>query len=488
MTLELREVRKRFGSVVANDGISLSIEAGEIHGLLGENGAGKSTLVRILSGFLTMDAGEIALGGRRLNFRSPRDAIQAGIGILHQEPLVFLPFSSVDNMLAGAPGGVRLRRTEARAALLDLGTQFGFELDPDRPASSLTIGERQQLEVVRLLWLGARVLILDEPTTAISASQRDQLFAALHRLAQDGMSVIFVSHKLEEVESLCRRVTVLRGGRVAGERTLPCPPRELVELMFGRSLEVGGRPEPVAGGPRLRLDSVSAREDAAAIAGVTLEAARGEVIGIAGLEGAGQRPLLRACAGQLPPSSGSIHLDGRDIGGFGYRERLRLGVHYLPADRLGEGLVPGLTITEHVALANASDRALVDWGAAAHEAAERIERYSIRGTPDSTPESLSGGNQQRLLLALAPEAPTLLLMEHPTRGLDVESAEWVWQQLLAKRAHGTTIVFASSDLDELMRYSDRILVCFSGTVIGELSGERATVDELGMLIGGKVPA
>ena len=372
---------------------------------------------------------------------------------------------------------------------LDLSTRVRIRASIlDSPASSLTIGERQQLEVARLLWLGARVLILDEPTTAISASQREQLFATLHRLAEDGMSVVFVSHKLEEVEALCSRVTVLRRGRVAGERTSPCPPRELVELMFGRSLEVGGRSEPVADGPRLRLDSVAAREDSASIDGVTLEASRGEVIGIAGLEGAGQRALLRACAGQLPLASGSIHLDGRDIGGLGYRERLGLGVHYLPADRLGEGLVPGLTVTEHVALANASGRALVDWRAAAQEAAERIERYSIRGTPDSTPESLSGGNQQRLLLALAPEAPTLLLMEHPTRGLDVESAEWVWQALLARRSHGTTIVFASSDLDELMRYGDRILVCFSGTVIGEVRGERATVDELGMLIGGKVPA
>jgi len=488
MTLELREVRKQFGSVVANDGISLSIEPGEIHGLLGENGAGKSTLVRILSGFLTMDAGSVTLDGRALDLRSPRDAIEAGIGILHQDPLVFLPFSSLDNMLVGAPGRVSLRRSEARTALLQLSAQFGFELDPDRPASSLTVGERQQLEIVRLLWLGARVLILDEPTTAISASQRELLFATLHRLAEDGMSVIFVSHKLEEVEALCRRVTVLRRGRVAGERTLPCPPRELVELMFGRSLEVGGRPEPVADGPGLRLESVSARDDAAAIAGVTLDAARGEVIGLAGLEGAGQRVLLRACAGQLPLTAGSVHLDGRDIGGMGYRERLALGVHYLPADRLGEGLVPGLTITEHVALATAAGRSLIDWGAASREAAQRIEQYSIRGTPDSTPESLSGGNQQRLLLALTPKAPTLLLMEHPTRGLDVESAEWVWQQLLARRAHGTTIVFASSDLDELMRYTDRILVCFSGRVIGEVRGDRATVDELGMLIGGKVPA
>jgi simple sugar transport system ATP-binding protein len=258
--------------------------------------------------------------------------------------------------------------------------------------------------------------------------------------------------------------------------------------MFGRAVEIGGRPEPVSDGPRLRLDGVAASEDAGSIRGVTLQAARGEVIGLAGLEGAGQRPLLRACAGQLRLSAGRIHLDGRDISELPYRERLTLGVHYLPADRLGEGLIAGLTITEHFALARDGQRVLVDWGAARREAIERIERYSIRGTPDSTPESLSGGNQQRLLLALTPEAPTLLLMEHPTRGLDLESAEWVWQQLLDRRRHGTTIVFASSDLDELMRYSDRILVCFAGEVIGELGGGTATVEDIGMLIGGKVPA
>ncbi len=484
MSLVLDGIRKRFGSVVANDGVSLALEAGEIHGLLGENGAGKSTLVKVLSGFLTADAGTVHLDGQRLDLRSPGDAIRAGIGILHQEPLVFLPFSALDNFITGAPGGLRLQRAEARAALERVCAEFGFEIDPDAPASTLTVGERQQLEIARLIWLGARVLIFDEPTTAISEAQRQRLFATLRRLAADGMSVIFVSHKLEEVADICQRVTVLQHGRVAGERTLPVPAEDLVSLMFGRTVEGGMRPEPVTGAPLLHLANVSAREAAASIADVSLGVARGEVIGLAGLEGAGQRVLLRAVAGQLPRRSGSITLDGRDLGRLDYRARMAAGVHYLPADRLGEGLVPGLTITEHVALTAARAGVAIDWREAERDAAARIERFSIRGRPDSVPEALSGGNQQRLLLALMPESPSVVLMEHPTRGLDVESAAWVWRQLLARREDGTAFIFASSDLDELMTYSDRILVCFSGRVIGEVRADATDVQQLGLLIGG----
>ncbi|MGE3960100.1 MAG: ABC transporter ATP-binding protein [Dehalococcoidia bacterium] len=491
MTLELRGIRKRFGAVVANDNVSLAIAPGEIHGLLGENGAGKSTLVKVLSGFLDRDAGEIELDGRRLDPRSPKDAIEAGIGILHQEPLVFLPFSAVDNMLVGAQHGRRAEggrsRSDARAALEQLCQDFGFAIDPDAPTSTLTVGERQQLEIARLLWLGARVLILDEPTTAISQSQRERLFATIRRLAEQGMSVIFVSHKLEEVESLCHRVTVLRQGAVAGERDLPCPAPELVALMFGRHVELGQRPTPMVGDTRLALAGLTAEDAGVTIRDVDLEIGGGEVVGIAGLEGAGQRTLLRAVAGLAPLRRGRIALDGADVTAARYRERVGRGFHYMPADRLADGLVPGLTITEHVALAHRAGEAVIDWNAARADAAERIARFSIRGTPDSVPESLSGGNQQRLLLALMPEVASVVLMEHPTRGLDLESAAWIWRQLLARRASGTAIVFTSSDLDELMTYSDRILACFAGRIIGEVDAATTNVEELGMLIGGKLP-
>ncbi|MDA0364890.1 MAG: ATP-binding cassette domain-containing protein, partial [Chloroflexi bacterium] len=234
MALELRGICKRFGAVMANDDVSLRVEPGELHGLLGENGAGKSTLVRVLSGYLEADAGTIVLDGQPLTLRSPRDALAAGIGILHQDPLVVPSLTVIENFLLGAPGGVRLDRRAGARELARVCAEFGFDLPPDVDVSTLTVGERQQLEIARLLWLGARVLILDEPTTAISDAQRDRLFETVRRLAARGMSLIFVSHKLEEVETICERVTVLRRGRVVGERELPCPFEELVALMFGR--------------------------------------------------------------------------------------------------------------------------------------------------------------------------------------------------------------------------------------------------------------
>jgi simple sugar transport system ATP-binding protein len=486
MSLELRDVRKAFGPVRANDGVSLTVEAGTLHGLLGENGAGKSTLMKILSGFIGADGGEIVLDGRRLELASPRDGIDAGIGMLHQDPLVFLPFSVLDNFLLGGPGGVRVDRRAGARALREMCERFGFAFDLDAPARSLTVGERQQLEIVRLLWLGARVLVLDEPTTGISASQRIQLFEVLRALAFEmKMIVIFVSHKLEEVEELCGRVTVMRRGRAVGEAELPCPTERLVELMFGRVLV---EPEPAQrppGEPVLELDGARLRGPTGTTEDLDLVVREGEVIGLAGLEGSGQRTLLRACAGLLEPAAGRVRVSGRDLTGRGYGAFLDAAVHFLPAGRLEEGLVAGLTIAEHFVLTGGQHRFFVDWDRARRSAGDRIRDHHIVGGPDSAADALSGGNQQRLLLAMMPPDVRLLLMEHPTRGLDIESAGWVWSRLLERRQAGTAIVFASADLDELLRYSDRILVFFSGRVLKVVDARTTTGEELGHLIGGK---
>jgi ABC-type uncharacterized transport system ATPase subunit len=484
MSLELVDVHKSFGPVRANDGVSLTVGAGTLHGLLGENGAGKSTLMKVLSGFLSADSGEIRLDGRRLDLSSPRDGIRAGIGMLHQDPLVFLPFTVLDNLLLGREGGLRVDRSAAERALREMSERFGFTFEPGMPARNLTVGERQQLEILRLLWLGARVLILDEPTTGISAGQRIKLFEVLRALARDGMIVIFVSHKLEEVEELCGRVTVMRHGRAVGEAETPCPTDRLVEMMFGRVVAPTVPDQTPPGDAVIELDRVALREPGPG-GELSMSVSAGEVVGLAGLEGSGQRAFLRICAGLAEPASGLVRLAGRDLTGRRYRDFLASGVHFLPAGRLEEGLVPGLTVTEHFALTAGDGGFFIDRGRARRVAAAKIEEHFIVGSPDSPAESLSGGNQQRLLLAMAPADVRLLLMEHPTRGLDIESADWVWTRLLERRDRGTAIVFASADLEELLRYADRILVFFAGAVLKVVDARATSGEELGTLIGGK---
>jgi len=484
--LELLDIHKHFGPVRANDGVTMRVEAGTIHGLLGENGAGKSTLMKVLAGFISADSGQILLGGEPLEVSNPKESVAAGIGLLHQDPLLCMPFSVLENFMLGRPGGTRLDPDAARTELEEMAERFDFQFSADATARSLTVGERQQLEIMRLLSLGVRVLILDEPTTAISATQRALLFATLRTLADDGLTVIFVSHKLEEVEEICSRATVLRAGLVTGDVDLPVPASQLVSLMFGRNIVPEERADVAIGDPVLEMDRVFAAERLVTLEDVSLRVGAGEVVGLAGLAGSGQQTMLRVCAGQRKPDSGTVLLEGADVTGDTYNRHLDLGVHWLPADRLGEGLVEGLSITEHFALAGDTPQGfIVDWGGAADEAQRKISHFSVKGTVQSTPESLSGGNQQRLLLAMMPDHVKLLLMEHPTRGLDIESAEWVWHQILARRSDGTAVVFSSADLDELLRYSDRILVFFAGRVIKELDASQTDTEELGYLIGGK---
>jgi simple sugar transport system ATP-binding protein len=406
--------------------------------------------------------------------------------MLHQDPLDFPQMRVLDNFLLAFDHRALPDRRRGRAMLRELGARFHFDLDPDAEVTSLTIGERQQLEILRLLALGAQVIILDEPTTGISAPQKMQLFATLRRLAQEeDRSVVFVSHKLEEVEQLCHRVTVLRRGKVTGEAEMPCPVDRLVEMMFGRSLPPV-QCAPVEPGPAtLQLEDVKIPSYRLTVEGIDFKIHAGEVVGLAGLEGSGQRLFLRACAGLARVTSGRILLDGQDLTGVPYRRFLEAGVAYMPAGRLEEGLVGGLTLTEHFALVERDGPFFIDWAAARERAVQRIRHFNIIGRPRSPVEALSGGNQQRVLLALLPPGLRLLLMEHPTRGLDVESARWIWQQLLARREEGTAIIFISADLDELLERSDRIAVFYGGGMTAPLQACDTTVEQLGYLIAGK---
>ncbi|MBN1955696.1 MAG: ATP-binding cassette domain-containing protein [Anaerolineae bacterium] len=486
MRVEIVDLHKHFGPVRANDGVSLTLETGSIHGLLGENGAGKSTLMKCLSGYQLPDRGTIRVDGQTVVFSSPSEAIQHGIGMLHQDPLDFPQMRVLDNFLLAFDRRMLPNRRRGRAILRELGERFQFALDPEAEVTSLTIGERQQLEILRLLALGAQVIILDEPTTGISAPQKIKLFATLRRLAEEeGRSVVFVSHKLAEVESLCDRVTVLRQGRVTGEVEMPCSVERMVVLMFGRHIPPAECKRVELGPPVLRVEQATIPSYRLTVQDAGIEVRAGEVVGLAGLEGSGQRLFLRACAGLERVAAGRVHLGGQEMTAAPYRRFLAAGVAYVPANRLEEGLVGELTVTEHVALVNRSGPFFIDWPATREQAMAQIQHFNVIGRPESPVSALSGGNQQRLLLALLPAGLRLLLMEHPTRGLDVESARWIWQQLMARREEGTAIVFISADLDELLEYSDRIVVFFGGQMSAPLPACDTTVEQLGYLIAGR---
>ncbi len=485
MRLELHGIHKYFGKVHANDGIHITVESGTIYGLLGENGAGKSTLMKVLSGFIRRDAGEILLDGRPVEFKSPAEAIHAGVGMLHQDPLDFPPLTVLDNMLLGREDGFLQNRAQSLADLKKYSQQFGFDIDPDAFVSSLTVGERQQLEIMRLLSLGAKILIFDEPTTGISLPQKVKLFETLRLLAQEGMTVIFVTHKLQDAEDLCAQVTVLRRGQVTGEVVRPFTAQQLVQLMFGQQLAASTRENIELGDLALALRDVAVADYRLRVPDINLFVRCGEVIGLAGIEGSGQRLLLRVCAGLDQPVAGEILLAGERMNRQPYRKFLERGVAYMPAGRLEEGLVPGLDLTEHFILAKRSKEFFINWNQAQEQAQQRIQQYNIRGTPSSRVEGLSGGNQQRALLSLLRPDLSLLLLEHPTRGLDIESTMWVWNQLLERRRRGTAIIFASADLDEIFEYSDRILVFSGGRVANALNAKETSVAQLGELIGGK---
>ncbi|MHB1356471.1 MAG: ABC transporter ATP-binding protein, partial [Anaerolineae bacterium] len=462
MHIELHDIYKSFGPVHANAGISLTIEQGTIQGLLGENGAGKTTLVKILSGYQRMDAGQIILDGKPVTLTSPAAAIRAGIGMLHQDPLDVPAMSVLDNFYLGAGTSLFLSPRRARMRLHELCGRFGFNLDPEISTSSLTVGERQQLEMVRLLALGVKVVILDEPTTGISAPQKVLLFRTLHRLASEGLSVIFVSHKLDEVEQLCSQVTVLRQGVVAGRILAPFSTTELVQLMFGQELSLSPRIQVPLGETVLNLQDAGLRTYRLNVDHLNLQVRAGEVIGLAGLEGSGQQLLMRACAGLQPLTKGKISIANLDMTHRHYQNYLDLGVSFVPAARLEEGLISGMTLREHFALNDGSTSFFIPWRRAQESAQARINEFKVIGRPDTLVQELSGGNQQRALLALLRPTLRLLILEHPTRGLDIGSSRWIWERLLQRREQGTAILFTSTDLDELVDHSDPLWYFLAG--------------------------
>ena len=486
MRVEIKEIRKHFGPVKANDGISFTLEEGKVYGILGENGAGKSTLMKILSGFQAPDSGQIILDGQAKSFEFPADALNAGIGMLYQEPLDLPPFRVLENYQLGSAGGIRLNESQARAELEALSKRYEFDVDVDDYIEDLSLGERQQLELMRLLAGGAQILILDEPTTGISAEQKEMLFESIKTLAhEEGKSLILVSHKLSEVQELCDYVFVIRRGRLVGESSIPCPNQKLVKMMFEEVPPRTKRPAYPLKETALKIKDLSIKSYRLEVNDINLEVMKGEIFGLAGLEGSGQDLLMRACAGFIQPTSGSIHVHGEDLTQRSLHECQAQGVAYIASGRLEEGLVEGLTLIEHMVLAAPEHSFFIDWSENEGIAKDRIERYQVVGRPSSQVEELSGGNQQRFLFAMLNNPLKLILMEHPTRGLDLRSVNYIWERLYERRDDGTAIVFISADLDEIIERSDRIAVFSGGKMSRIVDGKQSSVEELGHLIGGQ---
>lgn len=477
----LHDITKQYGRVLANDGISLTLEPGHIYALVGENGAGKSTLMRILAGHTVPDKGAISVQNTTYSRLTPALAQSLGVGMLYQDPLDFPAMPVWENFRLG--GRVRTR-AEVVQKLGDLSNHLGVCFIPDEPISALTVGERQLLELLRLLDLGATTLILDEPTTGITPDQKRNLFSLLTRLAsQKKHSVVLVTHKLSEALEMADAIFVMRQGRIVAKVPTPCLENDLVRLMFGESGEdshdiPAAQPES---GARLHLEDVVFAGPAYHLGPLTLSAAPGEMIGLAGLDGSGQELFLRGLCGLDRMAEGVLTLDDRNHAKNDFKILHASGVHFVPADRMGQALFPGLSIREHILLAFPDQAGRVD----AFHAEQCEERFNLRAHPETQASSLSGGNQQRLLLSLIPDNAPLLLMEHPTRGLDAGSSRQVWEHLRSRCQAGATLFFFSPDLDEVIEHSHRVLVFFDRKLVADVPRAATSVETLGALMAGK---
>jgi simple sugar transport system ATP-binding protein len=496
----LRGITKRFPGVVANDHVDFEAAEGEVHALLGENGAGKTTLSNILTGLYRPDEGEIVLFGERAEFHSPRAALDAGIAMVHQHFRLVEPFTVAENIALGdhryEGRSFRLNRRAIERRVSSLGERYGLKVDPHAHIWQLSVGEQQRVEILKALYLESRILILDEPTAVLTPQESTALFGTLRSMAAEGRTIVFISHKLNEVMAVADRVTVLRGGRsVAMLSTAETTPQLLAALMVGR--EVAG-PERVLleaepGEQVLELSGVCADGDrgSPALNDVSLSVRAGEIVAVAGVAGNGQRELAEAISGIRPPTAGAIRVAGRELRAGDTRAAIGAGVAHVPEDRLGTGLAPSLSIASNVVLKSyrgpdASRGPLLRWGAIRRFAEDLIRRYDVHAPGPQTPaRQLSGGNIQKVVLAREFSGkPRVLVAASPTRGLDVGAVETVHAYLRDAASKGVGILVISEDLDEILVLADRIAVMYEGRIVGELDGRRGDKQEIGFLMAG----
>jgi simple sugar transport system ATP-binding protein len=496
----MRGITKRFPGVVANDGVDFEAAVGEVHALLGENGAGKSTLSNILTGLYRPDDGEISLNGRRVHFHAPRDALEAGIFMVHQHFRLVEPFTVAENVVLGDHRGAgrsfRLGRRAIERRVGQLAQSYGMQLDPRARVWQLSLGEQQRVEIVKALYRDADILILDEPTAVLTPQEADGLFTTLRAMAELGRTVIFISHKLHEVKAVADRVTVLRGGRVTATlSTEEATPRSLASLMVGREFVEGervARPRR-AGETILETSGLSADGDRGtpALKDVSLLVHAGEIVAIAGVAGNGQRELAETIAGLRAPTGGRVVVGRRALRRGDPRAAIAAGVAYVPEDRLGTGLSPSLSIASNLALksyrgSSSSRGPLLRLRAIRDRAIELIRRYRIAAPgPDAQARQLSGGNLQKVVLAREfTTEPRLIVAAAPTRGLDVGAIETVHGYLRDAAADGVGVLLISEDLDEILSLADRIAVMYEGAILGEFDAAEADVEEIGLLMAG----
>ena len=469
----LEHVTKRFPGVVANDDVSIDLRPGEVHALIGENGAGKSTLMRVLYGMYPADAGRIVIRGEERKIASPRDAIANGIGMVHQHFVLVDPFTVTENIILGEEGGAVLHTEDAEQQVTILADSYGFHIDPGAVVEDLSVGEEQRVEILKALYRGVDILILDEPTAVLTPAETQELFANLRFLRADGKSIVFISHKLDEVLEIADRITVLRRGMVVGETTpAETDKAKLAEMMVGRPVLFRlEKPSVEIGEPVIRLEGL----EGGRLDGLSLEVRAGEIVGVAGVEGNGQRELADAIMGLRTLEAGSITLDGNDLAGRSTEEIRNAGIAFVPEDRHEQGLVLDMTLWENTVLGRHDDPSFSGRGGVLFirkikELATRlVQLFDVRTRSiDVHAGTLSGGNQQKLILARELETdPRLLLAAQPTRGLDVGAIEFVWSQILQQKAEGRAVLLISAELDEIYALSDRIVTLYEGRITGE---------------------
>jgi ABC-type uncharacterized transport system ATPase subunit len=497
--VELRGIDKRFGAVHANKAIDLVVPAGSIHGIVGENGAGKSTLMNILYGFYQADRGQILIDGQERAIRGSQDAIRAGIGMVHQHFMLVEPFTVLENLLLGAEGGFTLGEgiARARSEALALERDYGLEVDLDARVSDLPVGVQQRVEILKALFRGARILILDEPTGALTPQEADHLFRILRNLRDQGRTVVLITHKLREIMAVTDNVSVMRRGEmVAHRRTAETSTEELAELMVGRKVLLRVAKGPARpGAPVLEVADLVVRDGAgiARVKGVSFTVRAGEIVGIAGVAGNGQSELLEALAGIRPIAAGRVAIKGHPIGEVAHARTHGLG--HVPEDRLRMGLVPEFAAYENAILGyqldpDYSHHGFLNTGGIIGTCLRWMRGYDVRpGDALLKARAFSGGNQQKLVLARELEHdPDLLLVGQPTRGVDIGAIEFIHKRLIAMRDAGKAVLLVSVELDEIMALADRILVMFDGTITGELDAAEADERRIGLLMAGVTDA